>query len=195
VKPIALNMVSQISTDRETVGLPISGIGGISTWSDAVEFMLLGSSSVQLCTAVMHHGYRIIEDLNAGLEGWMRRKGFTKLNDFIGRTAPNIVEWKHLNLHHKTVASIDKDKCIGCDVCYVSCNDTTHQCITIDRKKGNRKPHVIEDDCVGCNLCSLVCPVDGCITMKPVDTGLPPLTWEQYMKNGMKGYGEVYKRH
>ena len=195
VKPIALNMVSSIATDPATKGLPISGIGGISNWSDAVEFMLLGSSSVQLCTAVMHHGYRIIEDLNAGLEGWMRRQKFAKTSDFIGRTAPSIVEWKHLNLHHKTVASIDHNKCIGCDVCYVSCNDTTHQCITIDKKGGNRKPLVVQTDCVGCNLCSLVCPVDGCITMTEVKTGLKPLTWEQYTANGMKGYTKVYESH
>lgn len=195
VKPIALNMVSSIATDPATKGLPISGIGGISTWSDGVEFMLLGSSSVQLCTAVMHHGYRIIEDLNAGLEGWMRRQKFTKTTDFIGKTAPNIVEWKHLNLHHKTVASIDHNKCIGCDVCYVSCNDTTHQCIRIDPKGGNRKPLVVQTDCVGCNLCSLVCPVDGCITMTEVKTGLKPLTWEQYTANGMQGYTKVYESH
>jgi dihydropyrimidine dehydrogenase (NAD+) subunit PreA len=195
VKPIALNMVSQIATDPETKGLPISGIGGISTWSDAVEFMLLGSSSVQLCTAVMHHGFRIVEDLEAGLKGWMRRQGFTSLDQFVGKTAPSIVDWKHLNLHYKSVASIDKDKCIGCDVCYVACNDTTHQCIAIDKKGGNRKPHVVQADCVGCNLCSLVCPVDGCITMKPVETGLKPLTWDEYTKAGGKGYGEVYRRH
>jgi dihydropyrimidine dehydrogenase (NAD+) subunit PreA len=195
VKPIALNMVSQIANDPATRGLPISGIGGISTWSDAVEFMLLGSSNVQLCTAVMHRGFRIVEELNAGLEGWMRRKGFARLDDFVGRSAPDIVDWKHLNLHHKTVASIDKSTCIGCDACYVACNDTTHQCIAIDTRKGNRKPHVRQDDCVGCNLCSLVCPVDGCITMKPVDTGLKPLTWDDYIKNGLKGYGEVYRRH
>src|SRR5262249_9790484 len=138
VKPIALNMVSQIATDPETRGLPISGIGGISTWQDAVEFMLLGSSSVQLCTAVIHRGFRIVEELNAGLEDWMERKGFEKTTDFIGKTAPNIVDWKHLNLHHKTVASIDKQKCIGCDLCFVACNDTAHQCIAVDRKGGNR---------------------------------------------------------
>ena len=195
VKPIALNMVSQIATDPETRGLPISGIGGISTWSDAVEFMLLGSSSVQLCTAVMHYGFRIIEELNAGLEDWMADRGFSKTTDFIGLSAPAIVDWKHLNLHHKTVASIDKAKCISCDLCYVACNDTAHQCIVIDRKKkGNRKPQVIESDCVGCNLCSLVCPVDGCITMKEVETGHAPLSWDQYAKGGMKGYKEVYKR-
>jgi dihydropyrimidine dehydrogenase (NAD+) subunit PreA len=216
VKPIALNMISQIANDKPTRGLPISGIGGISTWEDAVEFMLLGSSSVQLCTAVMHYGYRIIEDLTDGLENWMEERGFNKLDDFIGKTAPNIVDWKHLNLHHKTVASIDKDKCIECDLCYVACNDTAHQCIEIPRdakgqpfrigaKNGatqgttnghvkTRVPKIIEEDCVGCNLCSLVCPVDNCITMKTVDTGHEPFTWEQYLKNDMKGYKEVYKR-
>ncbi len=195
VKPIALNMVTQIANDPETKGLPISGIGGISTWSDAVEFLLLGATSVQLCTAVMHHGYRIVEDLEAGLRGWMKRKGYARLSDFVGASAPSVVEWKHLNLHHKTVASIDPDKCIGCDVCFIACNDTAHQCIAIDRKKGNRKPHVVQSDCVGCNLCSLVCPVDGCITMTEVKTGLKPLTWEQYAKNGMKGYTKVYESH
>ncbi len=168
VKPIALHMVAAIANDPQTRSLPISGIGGISNWSDAVEFMLLGASNVQLCTAVMHHGFRIIEDLNAGLEGWMRRKGFMTLGRFVGRSAPDIVEWKDLDLRHKTVASIDKNKCIGCDVCYAACNDAAHQCIAIDRKGGNRKPHVIESDCVGCNLCSLVCPVDNCIAMKEV---------------------------
>ena len=198
VKPIALNMVSQIATDPETKGLPISGIGGVSTWSDAAEFMLLGSSSVQLCTAVMHYGFRIIEDLNAGLENWMAGKGFKTLSDFIGVSAPNVTEWKHLNLHHKTVAEIDAKKCIGCQLCYVACNDTAHQCIAVksNRKNGtsSRVPYVVQEDCVGCNLCSLVCPVEGCITMKPVETGHKPLTWDEYVKNGMTGYKEVYKR-
>ena len=194
VKPIALNMVSQIATDPETRGLPISGIGGISTWADAVEFMLLGSSSVQLCTAVMHYGFRIIEELNAGLSDWMEAKGFERLSDFVGKSAPSIVDWKKLNLHHKTVAVIDHAKCISCDLCYVACNDTAHQCIEIARKGRNRKPHVIEEDCVGCNLCSLVCPVDGCITMKDVETGHKPLSWEEYTAKGMSGYAEVYKR-
>ncbi len=194
VKPIALNMVSQIATDPETRGFPISGIGGISNWKDAVEFMLLGSSSVQLCTAVMHYGFRIIEELTAGLEDWMEGKGFKRLDDFIGLSAPRIVEWKHLNLHQKTVAEIDHDKCIACGLCFIVCNDTAHQCITIDREGGNRKPHVIADDCVGCNLCAIVCPVDATITMKDVKTGLKPISWEQYISSGLKGYTEVYKR-
>ena len=182
VKPIALNMVSQIAVDPETRGLPMSGIGGISTWSDAVEFMLLGASSVQLCTAVMHHGFRIIEDLNAGLEGWMRRRKFSRLTDFIGRAAPSVVEWQDLDVNYKTVGEIDGQTCIGCQVCYVACNDGSHQCI--DLRRGGRVPKVRAKDCVGCNLCALVCPVDGCITMKPVATGRKSLSWEQYTKKG-----------
>lgn len=204
VKPIALNMISQIANDPETRGLPISGIGGISTWDDAVEFMLLGSQSVQLCTAVMNYGFRIIDELVSGLETWMESQGFTKLDDFIGKTAPSIVDWKELNLHHKTVAKINPETCIECDLCYVACNDTAHQCIERpgvragktggDLGPKGRVPIVIEEDCVGCNLCSLVCPVDHCITMQEIDTGHKPLTWDTYVKNGMKGYKEVYKR-
>ncbi len=205
VKPIALNMISQIATDPPTRGLPISGIGGVSTWADAVEFMLLGSSSVQLCTAVMHYGFRIIEELNAGLSDWMDAKGFKRLEDFIGLTAPNVVDWKKLNLHHKTVARINPDKCIQCDLCYVACNDTAHQCIALapptrgrvaggTKRSSSRIPFVIEEDCVGCNLCSLVCPVEGCIEMREVKTPHEPLSWEQYTDRGQKGYHPVYKR-
>jgi len=215
VKPIALHMASQIATDPETRGLPISGIGGISNWADAVEFMLLGASSVQLCTAVMHYGFRIIEELEAGLEDWMERKGFKRLGDFIGKAAPSVVDWKKLNLHHKTVAVIDGDKCISCELCYVACNDSAHQCIDVarhvtrphvtrpphggassggDKSRLNRIPHVVEEDCVGCNLCAIVCPVEGCITMKEVKTASKPLSWEEYTARGMKGYQEVYKR-
>jgi len=199
VKPIALNMVSQIANDPETKNLPISGIGGVSDWRDATEFLLLGSSSVQVCTAVMHYGFRIVEDMISGLENWMREHEFETLDDFIGKSAGDIVEWKHLNLHHKTVAKIDSSTCIECDLCFIACNDTAHQCIVRPSDygktgKGWKIPTVIEEDCVGCNLCSLVCPVEECITMEDVETGHAPLTWEQYTAAGMTGYKEVYKR-
>ncbi|MBI5631590.1 MAG: NAD-dependent dihydropyrimidine dehydrogenase subunit PreA [Elusimicrobia bacterium] len=177
VKPIAMHMVSQIAADPQTRGIPISGIGGISTWSDAVEFMLLGASSVQLCTAVMHYGFRIISELVSGLEDWMDAKGFSRLEDFIGKSSAHIVDWNELNLRHKTVASIDRSTCIACDLCAIACHDGAHQCIKIGR---DRKPRVVAEDCVGCNLCSLVCPVDGCISMKEVKTDLAPLTWKEY---------------
>ena len=135
VKPIALNMVQQIMSDASSA-LPISGIGGVSTWQDAVEFMLLGSGTVQVCTAVMHYGYRVVEDMAEGLENWMRSKGFATLEDFRGLSIGRVTEWKHLNLNYKIVAHIDEQKCIGCGLCYISCWDGAHQCIHMDRVSG-----------------------------------------------------------
>jgi dihydropyrimidine dehydrogenase (NAD+) subunit PreA len=131
VKPIALHMVQQIAGDPE-VGLPVSGIGGISGWRDAAEFLLLGAQSLQLCTAPMHWGFRIVEDMIDGLKNWMDEKGFSTIEDFRGLSLPKLTEWKHLNLNYKIVARIDPAKCIGCDLCYIACWDGAHQCIHID---------------------------------------------------------------
>ena len=128
VKPIALNMVQQIASDP-AIGLPVSGIGGIQAWQDAVEFMLLGSSSVQVCTAAMHYGFRIVEQLESGLVNWMREMGFSRLSDFVGRSVPLIGEWADLDLGHKVVAEIDQDVCIHCGLCYIACEDGAHQSI------------------------------------------------------------------
>lgn len=132
VKPIALNMVQQVMSDPKAM-LPISGIGGIATWKDAAEFILLGSGTVQICTAAMHYGYRIVEDMIDGLENWMREKGFQTLDDFRGLSLPRMAEWKDLNLNYKVVAQIDEPKCIGCGLCYSACWDGGHQCIHLDR--------------------------------------------------------------
>ncbi len=179
VKPIALNMVSACAADKE-VGIPISGIGGIATWQDAVEFMLLGATSVQVCTAVMHYGYRIVEDMIDGLSNWMDEKGYKKCTDFIGKALPNIVDWGDLNLNYRIIARINPDLCIGCELCHVAAWDGSHQCIDLQTRNGSRVPVVNEPECVGCNLCMLVCPVDGCITMVEVKTGKPPMSWRQY---------------
>ncbi|AEU36996.1 NAD-dependent dihydropyrimidine dehydrogenase subunit PreA [Granulicella mallensis] len=132
VKPIALNMVQQVMSDPDAA-LPMSGIGGIGTWQDAAEFILLGSGTVQVCTAAMHYGYRIVEDMADGLQSWMRRKGYETLDDFRGLSLPKVREWKHLNLNYKVVARIHESKCIGCDLCYTACWDGAHQCIHLDR--------------------------------------------------------------
>jgi dihydropyrimidine dehydrogenase (NAD+) subunit PreA len=132
VKPIALNMVQQVMSDP-SAALPMSAIGGIGTWNDAAEFILLGAGTVQVCTAAMHYGYRIVEDMADGLLTWMRRKGFATLDDFRGRSLPNVTEWKHLNLNYKIVAHIHEDLCIGCELCYTACWDGAHQCIHLDR--------------------------------------------------------------
>ncbi|MFI5368477.1 MAG: NAD-dependent dihydropyrimidine dehydrogenase subunit PreA [Spirochaetia bacterium] len=128
VKPIALHLVQQITSDPE-VALPISGIGGVAGWREAAEFILLGCGNVQVCTAVMHYGYRIVEDMIDGLSNWMDEKGYRTVEDFRGLTMPRMKEWKHLDLNFKIVARINADKCIGCDLCYIACWDGAHQCI------------------------------------------------------------------
>src|SRR5437763_4867902 len=135
VKPIALNMVQQVMVDPQAA-LPLSGIGGIGTWRDAAEFFLLGCGTVQVCTAVMHYGYRIVDDMIDGLANWMRSKNFTSIDDFRGRSLARVTEWKHLNLNYKIVARINESKCIGCDLCHVACWDGAHQCIHLDRVSG-----------------------------------------------------------
>ena len=202
VKPIALHLVQQIASDPE-VGIPISGIGGISGWQEAAEFILLGCTTVQVCTAAMHYGYRIVEDMIDGLGNWMDEKGFRTIEDFRGLAVPKITEWKHLDLNYRIVARINRDTCIGCDLCYIACWDGAHQCIHLDkpaappaitvtpvskpawlRATGGptppaRIPRVDEAECVGCNLCWLVCPVENCITMAKIETGAQPQSWAQ----------------
>jgi dihydropyrimidine dehydrogenase (NAD+) subunit PreA len=191
VKPIAMNMVHACAADP-AVGLPISGIGGIATWRDAAEFIALGSTSLQVCTAIMHYGFRIVEDMIDGLSSYLDSKGFSSLADLRGRAVSHVTDWKYLDLHAKRVARIDHQKCIGCNLCYIACEDGAHQCIDLvdatpyglgpGRVPGRPVPLVRSDDCVGCNLCSIVCPVDGCITMVPVATGQEPMSWEQYQQ-------------
>jgi dihydropyrimidine dehydrogenase (NAD+) subunit PreA len=131
VKPIALNMVHQLQNDAAS-RLPISGIGGIGTWRDAAEFILLGCGTVQVCTAAMHYGYRIVEDMIDGLQNWMCEKGFAGIEDFRGLSAPKVTDWNHLNLNFKIVARIHEEKCIGCELCYIACWDGAHQCIHLN---------------------------------------------------------------
>jgi dihydropyrimidine dehydrogenase (NAD+) subunit PreA len=189
VKPIALNMVHACAADPE-VGLPISGIGGIGTWRDAAEFVALGATSLQVCTAIMHYGFRIVEDMIDGLSTYLDSKGMQRLADLRGRAVPRVGDWNQLDLHYRRVARIDHEKCIGCNLCYIACEDGAHQCIDLvdsspnglgpGRVPGKPVPKVREDDCVGCNLCSIVCPVDGCISMVPLETGRTPMTWQDY---------------
>ncbi|MBI3542540.1 MAG: NAD-dependent dihydropyrimidine dehydrogenase subunit PreA, partial [Deltaproteobacteria bacterium] len=164
VKPIALHMVASLARN-ENFGLPISGIGGISNWRDAVEFILMGSTTVQVCTAVMHYGYRIVDDLRDGLSDYMDRKGFKSVNEMVGKAVPNFTEWGELDLDYHHVAEIHPDKCINCNLCVVACEDGAHQCISV-KPEIRLAPIVDEVECVGCNLCELVCPSPGAITMR-----------------------------
>jgi dihydropyrimidine dehydrogenase (NAD+) subunit PreA len=179
VKPIALHMLGALAREQD-FGLPISGIGGVTNWRDAVEFIALGASSVQVCTEVMLRGYRIVEDMIEGLSQYMRDKGFRKLDDFVGRAVPAFSEWGDLDMNYETVAKIDPARCIGCNLCMVACHDGAHQCIH-PSDDGSHVPRVDESECVGCNLCQIVCPVPDCITMAEVDNGFEPGTWNEHL--------------
>jgi dihydropyrimidine dehydrogenase (NAD+) subunit PreA len=179
IKPIALNMVGDCARDPQ-VTVPISGIGGIATWRDAVEFMLMGSTNVQVCTAVMRDGFRIVGDMIEGLNNYLDDRGIASAAEIVGKTVPRFVDWNDLNLDYKIVANIDLDTCINCNRCWIACEDAAHQCI--DRlvdERGETSLKVDEEHCVGCNLCSMVCPVDECITMVRVDSGESAHTWRE----------------
>ncbi|WP_437671644.1 NAD-dependent dihydropyrimidine dehydrogenase subunit PreA [Sorangium sp. So ce131] len=214
VKPIALHLLSQLARHPAVGRLPISGIGGISNYRDAAEFIALGATSVQVCTAVMHYGYRIVEEMIEGLSDWLDDHGMSSVSELRGRAIPQVQEWGELDLSYRVVAEIGADKCIGCQLCYVACMDGAHQCIHLPgrteaeaRAAGHthlpkhipdrvatpnpsgeaapsRVPFVDEEECIGCNLCALVCPVAGCITMKEVPSGKPPETWNDRVQKG-----------
>jgi dihydropyrimidine dehydrogenase (NAD+) subunit PreA len=170
VKPIALSMVSEIARDKEMRGKPISGIGGITTWRDAAEYIALGCGTVQVCTAAMTYGFKIVQEMTDGLSEWMDQKGYRKISDFQGMAVPNVTDWQYLNLNYVTKAHINQDACIQCGRCFAACEDTSHQAI-MAVKDGKRHFEVMDDECVGCNLCVNVCPVQDCITMEPMAAG------------------------
>jgi dihydropyrimidine dehydrogenase (NAD+) subunit PreA len=170
VKPIALNMVAEIARDKETAGLPISGIGGITTWRDAAEYIALGCGTVQVCTAAMVYGFKIVQDLKSGLANFMDEQGYANIAQMQGRAVATIADWQQLDLNHVEKAVIDQDACIQCGRCHVVCEDTSHQAITAS-KDGRRHFEVKEEECVGCNLCVSICPVPQCITMRALAPG------------------------
>ena len=179
VRPIALHMIKDLAKHPDISKVPLSGIGGIETWRDVVEFILLGATSVQVCTAVMHYGFGIIREMEAGLRQFMEDKNYTTIYDFAGKALPNVVEWQHLNLKYKVIAEINSNTCIGCELCYIACEDGAHQAIGLSKDITIRVPNIIEENCVGCNLCALVCPVEDCITMVKKDDGTEHITWDE----------------
>ena len=161
VKPIALRFVAQLLQNEKLKNIELSGIGGIETWRDAAEFLVLGCRNLQVTTGIMQYGYRIVEDMISGLSHFMDERGYNSLEDFIGLALPNVIPAEELNRDFKVLPNFDEEKCIGCGRCYISCYDGAHQAIDWDEE--NRKPK-LNDNCVGCHLCLNVCPVPDCIT-------------------------------
>jgi dihydropyrimidine dehydrogenase (NAD+) subunit PreA len=145
---------------------------------------------VQVCTAAMHYGFKIVDDMIDGLANWMDGKGYARIEDFRGKAVPNVTDWQFLNMNFKTIAKIDQELCIKCGLCHIACEDTSHQSIRALKNGAGRRYEVIEAECVGCNLCMHVCPVPDCITMQPVDTGRPYMNWTQHPANPMRKAAE-----
>ena len=162
VKPIAMSMVSEIARAPATAGFPISGIGGVTTWRDAAEYIALGCGNVQVCTAAMTYGFKVVQEMITGLSQWMDEKGHKSIQDFMGAAIPNTTDWQYLDLNYVAKAVINQDDCISCGRCYAACEDTSHQAIVMS---DDRKFSVVDAECVACNLCVEVCPVENCITM------------------------------
>lgn len=160
-KPIGLRFITQMKQHPLLKNVQMSGIGGIETWRDALEYILVGCHNVQVTTAVMQYGYRIVSDMISGLSYYMEDNGYKKVEDMVGLALPNIIPAEELDRDFKIIVDIDHDKCIGCGRCYISCYDAAHQAIDWDFEK--RRP-TVNDECVGCHLCLNVCPVLNCIT-------------------------------
>ena len=155
VKPIALRFISELGQNSQLKGMHISGMGGVETWKDALEFMVLGAGSIQVTTAVMQYGYRIIDDLIDGLLGYLNEKGFESVEDIVGIGLDTVCDTEQLERDTVVYPKFQRSECIGCGRCIVSCMDGGHQALTFGK---DRKPVMDAHKCVGCHLCVLVCP-------------------------------------
>lgn len=168
VKPIGLNFIASMGKCRE-LDLPLSGMGGIETWVDALEYLLVGATTLQVTSGVMHYGYRIVEDLIEGLADYMALKGIARVSELIGRALPHLQETDHFDLDRQGIVQYDLDQCIGCGQCHIVCSDAAGQAVEWDARK--RRPRLVEDKCLSCMLCQAVCPVPGLITYKEMPAG------------------------
>jgi dihydropyrimidine dehydrogenase (NAD+) subunit PreA len=160
VKPITLRTLAMIAKGS---GIPLAASGGATTWQDCAEYMLVGASTVQFCTAVMHYGYDIVEDLQEGLAYFLEHKGLKSSKDLVGKALPNIVAHGDLLVKKDVVTSIDEAICTKCGMCYYACRDGGHQAYEL-AEDGLPKPD--PDKCYGCALCVEICPVE-CISLVP----------------------------
>lgn len=167
VKPIGLHFIADMAKNGN-LGLPLSGMGGIETWIDALEYILLGASTVQVTTGIIHYGYRIVEDLIEGLSDYMTQAGIQTVSELVGRSLPHLQTTDHFDLNRQGVAEYDLERCIGCGQCYIVCRDAAGQALEWDT--ANRRPRLIEDKCLSCMICSFVCPVPGLISYQEKDS-------------------------
>ncbi len=159
VKPIALACVSELA---QNVGLPIAGVGGLTTWQDAAEFLLLGASNLQVCTAIMRYGFELVEDLKTGLANYMEEKGFPTVASMVGRCLGTFADHELLDRKVRQVSTINAETCIGCNSCYIACRDGGYNAIEL----GQERPVIDSEKCRGCGVCQSVCPVEGCMVLK-----------------------------
>ncbi len=173
VKPIGLRCVAQMAQDPQ-LGIPISGMGGIETWIDAVEYLLCGAGTVQITTGVIHYGYRIVEDILDGMGYFMEQHGFERVEQFVGGALPHVRPTDQFDLTRQGIAQFDLDRCVGCGQCHVVCRDAGGQCLQWDAEQ--RRPRHEEDRCLACMICSFVCPIADppLITYREVP-GKPPV--------------------
>jgi dihydropyrimidine dehydrogenase (NAD+) subunit PreA len=161
-RPVALRFIAELCKASE-LKIPVSGIGGVTSWRDATEFLLLGARNIQVTTAIMRFGYRIVDDLVDGLRGYLRKTGAKSVEELIGRALPRVVDPAELDHTTEAVSQIDREQCIGCGQCWITCQDGANQAIRLDAE---RKASVDEERCVGCLMCRHICPVDGCISYR-----------------------------
>jgi dihydropyrimidine dehydrogenase (NAD+) subunit PreA len=168
IKPIALHFIADMAKCQE-LGLPLSGIGGIETWVDCLEFLLVGATTIQVTTGIVHYGYRIVEDMIEGLSDYMASRGVSRVSELVGKALPNLKETDKFDLSRQGIARYDLEACVGCGQCYIVCNDCGGQALEWEADK--RRPKLIEDKCLSCMCCSFVCPVPGLIEFQEMPKG------------------------
>jgi dihydropyrimidine dehydrogenase (NAD+) subunit PreA len=168
IKPIALHFIAELAQCRE-LGLPLSGIGGAETWVDCLEYLLLGASTIQVTTGIVHYGYRIVADMIEGLTDYLASRGLGGVTELVGKALPNLRTTGDFDLSRQGIAEYDLDRCVGCGQCYIVCNDAAGQALEWEAER--RRPRLIEEKCLSCMICSFVCPVPGLIGFKEMPKG------------------------
>jgi dihydropyrimidine dehydrogenase (NAD+) subunit PreA len=171
VKPIALRFIAEMAQCAE-LGLPLSAIGGIETWVDALEFLLAGATTLQVTTGIIHYGYRIVEDMIEGLSDYMAERGVGKVSELVGGALAKLRGTDAFDLARQGVARYDLDRCVGCGQCYIVCRDAGGQALEWEGEK--RRPKLTEEKCLSCMICSFICPIHGLISFEE-----KPKSWKR----------------